>query len=664
MRVASESLFQHSHTGGSTGVVVDIPQQDVPQQSHSATIPMDLQTPDLFPLLDDSFFAQLPFPLDLDFDLSPQSLVIDDHMCLSTNLNSSIVFSKDGQEQCFHTGAASKPCLVTDNREKIGESRSKSLVAPFKASHTSIDDSSRFQMLTELRENYHVGDEQLRQLPSSRALDNFLSRFFRSFQRHLPILHVPTFNATNSPTPLVLAMCSIGALYTLNRSSAAALRVIASDALQSNRPRKYRGVRSEVEPVWQTQCNLLISFGAMFGGSSSVTIDAMNDLGSFVQPFTLRRAELTARTLAGNPVTWDEWIEAETIIRLLCGIYMASSLNSATYGVAPGFSGFRDLQFPLPAEEQLWEASTADEWQQRYADVGSSTWSTTVADALSQLVFSLDADLANTICTDHGAFATTIIMHGVNVHMYYLSHSLSGLLMAGSDEDALDQALRLAQRSQTERILGRCHEFLKAWQVAHEGSELSRYEESLIFNCQALLRLSYVRVFGGMRCFDRTTLVYEDSVDVAAALNAYVNAPQVRNAFFTKAAEQVMFCFTAPICAGHMVTRKTAALTWSIEHAIASWEGMLFLTKWVFAIETQASELPPTNDEARVLGLLKEALQDAESPYDDARSLAAQVTTTWALFMDDVWVWEVTTRMGKILRCLADAYGQRWTELK
>ena len=633
-------------------------------RSQDAGEPPNQDMDDFFPILDESLFAQVPFPLEImDVDFSPHSHGIGENAFFSASADLPSGQSGDRTDLFVEAGMVSDAWFGSSGGILPGQSRPQSLRKSDKAKRAAIDDSLRSQILNELRESYQLDAEQLRQLPSSRTLDRFLSRFFQCFQRHLPIFHVPTFSSSTCPTPLLVAICSIGALYTLNRSHAATLRVIANDALQASRARKYTGGCAQNEPIWQTQCNMLISFGAMFGGSSSDTADAMNDLGWFLRLFTLRRTKLANRMQETPVLTWEQWIEIESIIRLLCGIYIASSLNSATYDVSPGFSGFRDLHFPLPAEEELWEAPTEEEWQLRINSHPPRVAST-VAEVLKQLVFSLDTELPSLPRTDIGAFATTIAMHGVNVHMYYLSQSSSTLLNTSNGDEPFDRALRLNQHSQTERTLSRCHEFLKAWQITHDDVEHSRHEDSFIFNCQALLRLSYVRAFSGMQHFNRTTLLYDEEADIYAAVQTYVTAHQARNAFLTKAAEQVMFCFTSPIRAGHMLTRKTAAFTWSIEHAVASWECTLFLSKWIYAVETHASGLPPNDDERRILGLLKEALQDAESPCDDGRSLAAQVTTTWALFMDDVWVWEVTTRMGKVLRQLADAYALSWEEYR
>lgn len=630
--------------------------KDTDDQLQSFPMPPDLENPGFFTMLDDSLFAQVLFPLELmDFEISPQSFEHDGAVS-STNLDAPLSTGENMQQDR----------ISTDFSSALDQNTGQAIPPPTsgrkgrKAKRAAIDDAIKAILLDDLRNNYRVADEQLRKLPSARVLDNFLWKFFQCFQRHLPIFHVPTFSPATTAGPLLLALCSIGALYSLNRKHGSLLRLIASAAISSVRPGKYRGQQAPLEPIWQTQCNLLITFGAIFGGSLGDATDGLSELGLAIRPYALRRGMLSTQSLAENVSTWEDWINYESAKRLLCGIYIASSLNSATYDISPGFSGSRDLNFEIPIEESIWEAETREEWQQ-LMNIQQLEKPATINAVLNQIVFGKETRYSTQTFANIGAFAATVVLHGVNVHMYYLAQSMSSLMVVNVEPN-LGSAMRLSHHTQTEVALSRCREFLKAWQLAHDDSQQNRHEESLIFNCQSLLRLSYVRVFSGIQQFNRTTLLYEDTAAILMAANSYVTAPQSRNAFLTKAVEQVMFCFTVPIRAGHMTTRKTAAFTWSIEHAVASWECNLFLSKWVHTVEIQERDVPLSQEEKALLETLKEALQDADSPYDDQISLAAQVTRTWALFMDDVWVWEITLRMGSVLRQVADVYDQSWQQ--
>jgi hypothetical protein len=618
-------------------------------------MPVQLESPDFSALIDDSLFVQMTLPGDLmDFEIFPMSFDLNP---IDTTRSDGIahrihnIFQTDAslQDTCIHSSEANcEPSLNSQTRSKSS-----------RPMRPTIDALIKTNLLQNLQDTFQVDKEELALLPSSRMLDNFLWKFFQCFQRHLPIFHVPTFDTAKTPAPLLLAICSIGALYTLNRKHAAVLRLMASDALQSTVGRKYSGQRGNLEPLWQTQTRLLITFGAMFGGSVGDTGDGISDLGFFVRPYAMHRATLSvgARAHEHKSLSWQDWIELETCKRLLCCIYIISSLNSATYDLAPGFSGFRDLNFEVPVEEAIWEAQTGEEWQLL---IGTRVGVTaTLSAVLSQLVLGHETVSSSQILSHLGTFAITVVMHGVNVHMYYLAQSRSTVMMDNVDAH-IGYAVRLSHHTQTEKALSKCQEFLKMWQLANDDSLHTRQEESLIFNCQALLRLSYVRVFSGMRSFNRAALLYENTDLVTSSINAYSSEGRDRSTFSAKAAEQVMFCFTTPIRAGHMLTRKTAAFTWSVEHAVASWECNLFLGKWIHDVETQEKDVPLNQQEISIFESLKEALQDAECSYNPQISLAAQVTRTWADFMDDVWVWEITLRMGSILRQLADVYDSLW----
>lgn len=619
-------------------------------------MPLDLENPEIFSLLDDSLFAQMSLPMDMmDFELSPQSLGANSSTPGKTFDDS--MGGEDGSQHMLDVVNVFGSRTAEPSR-KLRSERPSLRRREFKSSRMTIDNILRARLLDDLRSNYKLDEEQLADLPTTRMLDNFTCKYFQCFQKHLPIFHVPTFTPASIPAPLLLAICSIGALYTLNRKHAAALRLMANTALHSTQTPKFVGRQSPLEMVWQTQCRSLIIFGAMYGGSLWDTSDGISELGTFVRIYALRRASLSSQTRAEHLLSWEEWIDFELCKRLLCCIYITSSLNVATYDLPPGFYGLRDLDFELPADEALWEAETREEWQQILCNQVAEPPGTMSA-VLNRLVFGNDTRPSSPADVQIGAFAITVIMHGINVHMWNLAQSKSFLML--DDPDAvLGHTIRVSHHTQTEKILVKCQDFLKAWQLAHEDSQHTRLEDSLVFNCQSLLRLAYVRIFSGMRYFNRATLLYEDTDDISSAVRAYVNAPQENNVYLTKAAEQVMFCFLSPVRAGHLLTRKTAAFTWSIEHAIACWDGNIFLSKWIHTVEMRQSL--PNAEELAIFENLKEALQEAESPYDPESSLAAQVARTWAAFMDDVWVWEVTVRMGAALRQLASVYDASWRQ--
>jgi len=210
---------------------------------------------------------------------------------------------------------------------------------------------------------------------------------------------------------------------------------------------------------------------------------------------------------------------------------------------------------------------------------------------------------------------------------------------------------------QIEQALARCYTLLITHQTEKDLTSDSG-EGPEIFNCQALLRSAYVRIFTGVGGFDRMMLLSENEGQIAARIQSYVQAPQRRNSFLTKAVSTAYGGLLLPVTAGFLLVKRTAALTWSVEHAIAAWDCALFVTKWIHGIETYQSTPggPLEEGETENLTNFRTLLSEVDGDYEGSGSLAADVAHIWAEFLDDTWVWGITPRMGNLLRLLSRAY--------
>ena len=332
-----------------------------------------------------------------------------------------------------------------------------------------------------------------------------------------------------------------------------------------------------------------------------------------------------------------------------------SSMTSVTYDLCPAFSVTQDLEVEILDEECLWEASTLEQWQAlRKSQTPRS--SITVRDAMNHLIFGKEDSDANP--TRWTAFATTMIFHAVNVHMWHIMQCTQSFTAFAVDEQN-NRVLKAALVLQVETALARCYALLTADRSERDHTS-DDPEGPLIFNCLALLRSAYVRVFTGAGNFDRMMLLSEEPLQVANSVNEYVTGPQERTAFLTRAVDKAYGGLLTPIKAGYLLVQKTAALSWSVEHAVAAWDCALFVTKWIHAMEMQQQELPPNQEEMRNLVNFRELLAEVDSDYKGFGSLAGEVTRIWAGFLDDTWVFGITPRMGKVLRQLSNAFAQDW----
>ncbi|KAF2466726.1 uncharacterized protein BDR25DRAFT_376857 [Lindgomyces ingoldianus] len=483
-----------------------------------------------------------------------------------------------------------------------------------------------------------VGDATAALLPSINDLNSFFSGYVECFHRHFPIVHLPSFDLTETPSPLIFAICSIGAQYRLDRRKAKNLFALAgtmsSYALRAGLP--IATGTPKPAPIWVMQTRVLLSLCGIFSG--------------------LRRSLLS--TPQESQLDWEEWISRESSKRLLCGMFIVSNLISTSFGINPGFSHTQDLEFEVLDEEKLWNARSAQEWME-LRGTQSAPIGITVRDAMADLVFT-DQPENQTQPYHISGFTMLLITHAVNIHMWSLLQFTDVSRLHYSDKSP-SSGIHTALLASAFSTLSRCHQVIISVRGGENHSTTwSDTEGPLMFNCQALLRIAHIRLFTDIRAFNRLTLLTDNPEDILRAVKEYAEAPQQRSANLTKAIMKAYEGFLAPIKIGHLLVRKTAALSWSIEHAVAGWDAALLLTKWVHTIETEALILPPDAEEDCILGGLKGLLVEVESDYDGSGSLAAAIARIWSSFLSDVWVWGVTPRMGNILQQLALAYENRF----
>lgn len=102
-------------------------------------------------------------------------------------------------------------------------------------------------------------------LPNRTVLNHYLSTYFNLFHHHLPFLHPASFNPTEVAAPLLLAVLSIGALYTFEQDQAFMLH-IGSKVLVNQFLQKEEDFNSRKCPLWTMQATLLNMIFASWSG--------------------------------------------------------------------------------------------------------------------------------------------------------------------------------------------------------------------------------------------------------------------------------------------------------------------------------------------------------------------------------------------------------------
>ena len=117
--------------------------------------------------------------------------------------------------------------------------------------------------------------------------------------------------------------------------------------------------------------------------------------------------------------------------------------------------------------------------------------------------------------------------------------------------------------------LQRCRSLVEQ---TESGMRLRQNEAGLLFNAQAVLRICYVRTLSSPTLLDRDCVLTYGLQDLEAALKDYAASPMDRDAEVTNIVKRAFDGLCVPLRRSPLLVRKTAALSWSIEHAIVGWD--------------------------------------------------------------------------------------------
>ncbi|KAI8919205.1 fungal-specific transcription factor domain-containing protein [Powellomyces hirtus] len=200
---------------------------------------------------------------------------------------------------------------------------------------------------------------------SLRHMQLYVDLYWNCFHKHYPILHRPTFNSNETPSPVILSVILIGTFYSKD-SSAFDFAVASNDRL--------RAVMLDSDsfgaqkPPWVLQTMILTEmFGKMMSTrpqhdmahifhGSLITMARRSCIftpATMMQTLASQRESLEAR--------WRAWIRTEQLKRLGLFAFMCDTLHAAIFGQTALMSAF-ELHLSLPANEEIWEAPTAEQW--------------------------------------------------------------------------------------------------------------------------------------------------------------------------------------------------------------------------------------------------------------------------------------------------------------
>lgn len=75
-------------------------------------------------------------------------------------------------------------------------------------------------------------------LPRVNDINQYISAYISGLNQHIPFLHLPTLNLNDLEIPRLLSVCSLGALYCLEKENAKKLHVAAMSFLKHVRSQR------------------------------------------------------------------------------------------------------------------------------------------------------------------------------------------------------------------------------------------------------------------------------------------------------------------------------------------------------------------------------------------------------------------------------------------
>ncbi|KAI9678361.1 MAG: hypothetical protein M1817_006308 [Caeruleum heppii] len=230
-----------------------------------------------------------------------------------------------------------------------------------------------------------ANDADLKRCLSPDNIRHF-AELFAHFQRHWPVIHMPTFYMPHAYDGLLLVIICIGAVYS-DRVEVDLVRklMMRTKAIIERRPRDLDisgDVEHEPNPSPQSdleriQAQILLEMLFTWHGNQVNRHTARLDFAEIVaqarrhgmlkpsgpgeKHYSIHHQVDTARPGdSDRGWEWTTWVEQEKWSRVLFTIWLLDSALVMYFNNTPQFNIF-EVRLPLPADDAAWDARSADE---------------------------------------------------------------------------------------------------------------------------------------------------------------------------------------------------------------------------------------------------------------------------------------------------------------
>ncbi|GES60086.1 C2H2 finger domain protein [Aspergillus terreus] len=467
------------------------------------------------------------------------------------------------------------------------------------------------------------------QLPSTPALNKYLSTYFNLYHHHLPFLHQQSFKPAMTSPPLLLAVLSIGALYAFERQDAFMLHV-GSKMLVNQFLQHKDNFDSRKCPLWAMQSTLLnMIFESWSGDPKGLewTCSIKSLLANMVAG---NRYQFKVRTEAreGARPSREEWIEDESCRRTYYAVYIFFGMLTLTFNHTPAMSFDEFDNLELPSSESLWNLDVADD----------EAWRRSLSSATTLTVREAHDCLFQGEQTRYSAFATRVLINALFLQVWSHKRSFEAL-----QDVVTEYKLRLA---------------LETWENSLEVCEpetivvpLSTPQKGhpLIFNSMAVYRNTRARLEVDLKSIQEA-LRYHSPYEVAAAMTV-AREKVKRSQEMNKVIQSCFECIEIAAVQGINWVAKTSATNWSVEHPLCGLDLMVILSLWLYRLEHD--EEPASEAELAIYNKVRNLFDD--DAVDAFGKLSSTVARVWGNILDGVVVWGITKLMGESFKLHSQA---------
>jgi hypothetical protein len=519
-------------------------------------------------------------------------------------------------------------------------------------------------------------------LPTRLALCRYIAAYITGFHEHMPFLHIPTMSVQGCSIELILAMAAIGAQYTFEGEKGVELfsvsRAIATQRIRTRDARlveRHQNTESDRsssndfetgpsarsprtssvtgplglpldtdtaingEDLMQTAQALLLLMALCTWAKHKEILREALAIQSVLA--TLIREDGLQNEILSEELPWLEWVRRESIKRTKFIVYGFSNLHCIVYNIPP-FMLTSEIRLSLPCSAAEFKAPTAALWQEARQ---KSAPEIQFQDALKRLFSKNGRDVTLT-SSSSGNYA---LIHALIQHVFFLRQvtrcRFDGPGDLGTEDIAsLETALRNWQ-------IG--------WRQNPESSlDPMNPDGPVAFNSTALLRLAYIRLY-----VDTAGRALETR-DPELIANAFRAGPAIkRSPKITRAVLHSAHALSIPIKMGYRLVARTQSFIWSIQHSLCTLECAYLMSKWLEALSVDEPDPPATEDEKRIIAIVKNMLDETEfalpqevsvnSPSYTKR-LSAGVLRVWAMIFKGSQTWAIVDVIGSALNLYAD----------